>query len=146
MPIDLFSDEWDDEVTRPGYERRDLWAAYRLGAEQLGASVYVLPPGQATWPYHWHYGNEELLVVLSGRPTLRDPDGELELGPGDTVLFKRGPEGAHKLDNRTEETARVLILSTTRSPEVLEYPDSEKVRAGPLVFPKSAAVDYWDGE
>lgn len=29
-----------------------------LGAEQTGASVYELPPGQAVCPYHYEYGEE----------------------------------------------------------------------------------------
>jgi uncharacterized cupin superfamily protein len=146
VPVNLFGDVWDERLTRPGYTRTDFWAAERLGAKGLGASVYELPPGEATWPYHWHAGNEELLVVLAGRPTLRDPDGEHELAPGDTVLFKRGPEGLHKIVNRSDEPARVLLASSMRSPDVYEYPDSDKVGAGGKRYLKSTAVEYWEGE
>ncbi len=146
MPVNLFGDEWDETLTRPGYERTDFWAARRLGAERLGGSVYELPPGQATFPYHWHAGNEELLIVLAGRPTLRDPDGEHELAPGDMVLFRRGPDGAHKIVNRSDESARILLASSMRSPDYVEYPDSGKVGAGGQRYLKSTAVDYWEGE
>jgi uncharacterized cupin superfamily protein len=146
MPVNLFSDEFDEAMERPGYTRTDFWAAQRLGSVELGASVYTLPPGEATWPYHWHAGNEELLIVLAGRPTLRDPDGEHELRPGDTVLFRRGPEGAHKLVNRSDEPAKLLLASSMRLPDYVEYPDSDKVGTRGGRFLKSTAVDYWEGE
>jgi uncharacterized cupin superfamily protein len=152
MPINVFWDEQDDVLDRPGYERRtDFWAAHRLGAELLGGSVYVIPPGQSSWPYHWHHGNEELVLVLAGTPTLRRPEGERELGRGDVVLFKRGPEGAHKLTNHGDEPARVLIFSSQHSPDLVTYPDSDKVLAsskfGRFRFKAEAGnEEYWEGE
>ena len=47
----------------------------QLGAKDTGASVYEIPPGQSICPYHYEYGEEEWLLVLSGAPTLRTPDG-----------------------------------------------------------------------
>ena len=44
------------------------------GAQELGATLYELPPGTAVSPYHLHYGNEDLLIVLSGRPMVRTPE------------------------------------------------------------------------
>jgi uncharacterized cupin superfamily protein len=58
-----------------------------LGAEQTGTSVYELPPGEAICPYHYEYAEEEWLLVLEGRPTLRDPEGSHELEPWDLVFF-----------------------------------------------------------
>ena len=72
-------------------------SARRLGAVQMGTSVYELPPGQALCPYHYEYREEEWLLVLEGRPTLRDPDGDdraRAVGPG--LLpdrARRGPTG-----------------------------------------------------
>ena len=62
-----------------------------LGAKTTGVSSYELPPGQALCPYHYEWGEEEWLLVMEGRPTLRDPDGEHELQPMDLVFFARGP-------------------------------------------------------
>jgi uncharacterized cupin superfamily protein len=89
--------------------------------------------------------------VLAGRPTLRGPDGEQELVRGDVVLFKHGPEGAHKLTNRGNEPARVLIFSLQSSPDLVTYPDSGKVSAsskfGRFRFKTAAGnEDYWEGE
>lgn len=90
MQINLLDDDgwlarkWPPE--RPGFR----WRRKRIVGEHLGASLYELAPGETTFPYHYELGNDELLVVVAGRPTLRDPDGERELQPGDCVLFPVG--------------------------------------------------------
>ena len=123
-----------------------------LGASATGASLYELPPGQALCPYHYEYGEEEWLLVVSGRPTVRDPDGSHELAPWDVVFFPRGPDGAHQVRNDGEQTARVLMWSTVVLPTATVYPDSDKVaiwtgnRADDVVVPRDSGVDYWHGE
>jgi uncharacterized cupin superfamily protein len=98
-----------------------------VGAERTGATVYELPPGELLCPYHYEYGEEEWLLVLSGRPFLRTPEGTEELKPLDLAFFPRGPEGAHQVGNRTDEPARVLMWSDVVWPTGTEYPDSDKV-------------------
>jgi uncharacterized cupin superfamily protein len=119
-----------------------------VGAEQLGMSVYELPPGQSICPYHYELGDEEWLIVLAGRPTVRTPEGERELGPWDTVCFPEGPDGAHKVTNRTEESVQVALLSTRREPSAAIYPDSGKIGIWPpgKLFRLADAVDYYEGE
>jgi uncharacterized cupin superfamily protein len=95
---------------------------------RLGATVYELDPGDFG-VYHFHHADEELLVVLRGRPTLRTPAGERRLVEGDAVHFVPGPAGAHALKNETGEAVRVLMTSTITSPEVVEYPDLRQITA-----------------
>ncbi len=97
------------------------------GAKESGITVYELPPGQAVCPYHYELGEEEWLIVLAGRPTLRTPAGEERLEPWDVACFQRGPEGAHGVRNETDETVRVLMFSTVVTPTATVYPDSDKV-------------------
>jgi uncharacterized cupin superfamily protein len=124
----------------------------KIGATQLGGSVYELPPGQSICPYHYEYPEEEWLFVLTGRVDVRTPEGEEELGPMEVVCFPFGPEGAHKVTNRSEETARVVMLSTKPQVSVCVYPDSNKVLASPpnaddrVMVRRESAVDYYDGE
>lgn len=121
----LWADEWDSMGENPwegGAKRRRL-----AGGEKLGASLYELPPGANGGAYHFHHGHEELLVVLQGRPTLRSPDGESDLDEGDVVHFDRGPDGAHKLSNPTDEPARYLVASNLASPDAVEYPDTNQL-------------------
>jgi uncharacterized cupin superfamily protein len=93
-----------------------------LGATLWGGTLYELEPGESS-PYHWHYGEEECVIVVAGRPTLRTPDGERELAPWDIAWFARGERGAHQLRNDGDEPARVAMFSTVSDPEVVVYPD-----------------------
>jgi uncharacterized cupin superfamily protein len=148
MTFNVYADEWENEGEQPGFG----WRHRRTGGERLGFGLFELPPGQRTFPYHFHYGNEEWVIVLAGRPALRTPEGERELAPGDAVCFPAGPTGAHQIGNRGEKPARVVILSTLVEPSIVMYPDSDKLGARPgvdadrLNFPRAAAVDYWEGE
>ena len=141
---------WDFDRAEPPFRSRAMRVAHHAGSEELGATLFEIDPGGAVSPYHIHHGNEELLIVINGRPTLRAPGGERELEPGEAVLFPRGQEGAHTLLNRTEEPVRCLFVSTLLQPEVVEYPDSGKlgVRVGGERpnFRLDSQVDYWDGE
>lgn len=134
-----------EEIERDGFRSRLVSIRPLLGGELLGCSVYDVPPGERLWPYHYHLGNEEWLVVVTGRPTLRVPAGERELAPGDVVAFPEGEDGAHTLVNRTDEDARVAIFSTLRNGNSV-YPDSGKVSALRRCFRVADAVEYWDGE
>ena len=62
-----------------------------IGAEKLGGSVYDLDPGESVCPYHYEHPEEEWLIVLTGRPTLRDPDGEHELTQATSSAFRKAP-------------------------------------------------------
>ncbi len=139
-----------DDGDPPGFACSTVRVGSKLGAERVGLSVYELPPGQAICPYHFEWNNEEWLIALSGRPTLRTPEGERVLEPGDAVCFPEGPAGAHFVRNEDEETARVAILSTKNEPGVAEYPDSDKIGfwAGEThyMLRRSLQLDYWDGE
>jgi uncharacterized cupin superfamily protein len=123
-----------------------------LGAGESGASVYEIPPGQAICPYHYEVGEEEWLLVLAGRPTLRHPEGSDLLQPWDVACFPRGPAGAHGVRNETAETVRVLMLSTVAVPTATVYPDSDKVGiwtgdpATDLLVRGESTADYYDGE
>jgi uncharacterized cupin superfamily protein len=149
--FNLNGDEWDRTEDRPGWRSKDAWVGAHLDAELIGGSMYELEPGDRLWPYHTHHGNEEWMIVLRGRPTLRTPEGEQELDEGDVVAFVRGEAGAHQVTNRTAAPLRVLMLSTLREPDVVEYLDSGKVAAtaqGKRLFrmQRGPDVEYWDGE
>jgi uncharacterized cupin superfamily protein len=123
-----------------------------LGASQIGTSVYEIRPGQAICPYHYEYAEEEWLLVLDGRPTLRDPDGSHGLEPWDLVVFPTGPEGAHQVRNESDDTVRVLMYSTVTHPAATVYPDSDKIaiwtgnRDDDLISTRSSGVEYYHGE
>ena len=151
--FNLFGEQdWDDENDREGFRHRATPIGKRLGAELLGGSLYEIPPGEKTWPYHYELGCEEWLIAVSGRATLRGPDGERELAPGDVAVFPEGPAGAHQVLNRSEEPCRVLILSSKSPVAIVHYPDSAKVGLWTesdgyqAMLRSEPDLDYWEGE
>jgi uncharacterized cupin superfamily protein len=158
MP-NLFEPQWDAEQDRPPFSWKRARLGRQAGAERLGASLFELAQGCSTFPLHVHYGNEELIVVVAGHPTLRTLDSERRLAPGEVVACPVGRAGAHRLDNQGDEAARVLVVSTMIAPELNEYPDSGKIRASTyapggesdeddlvVVARSDASLDYLDGE
>ncbi|MBA3734569.1 MAG: cupin domain-containing protein [Actinobacteria bacterium] len=144
-------DDWDSENDRDGYRHRVTAFGKRLGATLLGGSLYELPPGEKTWPYHYEQGSEEWLLVVAGNPTLRSPDSEQLLEPGDVAVFPEGPAGAHQVLNKTTEPIRVVLFS--KSPlAVVHYPDSGKVgvwsqdEGYQAMLRTEPKLDYWEGE
>jgi uncharacterized cupin superfamily protein len=128
----------------------------QAGCERLGISLYELASGQRG-DFHYHLGNEELLIVVRGRPTLRTGSGRRELTEGDLVAFPRGERGVHGFENRTGEAVRVLVVSEMNEPNVSVYPDTNQVgvydaarrgerRFGALFDVGSAADDYGGGQ
>jgi uncharacterized cupin superfamily protein len=109
-------DEVEDEVKR-------RWFGHAFEADMLGASLIELVPGAPGGPLHMHYGVEEMFFVLSGSLTVRTPEGEEQLSPGDVVYFPEGPDGLHDFSNATTEPVRMLGISTKRFPDVVAYPE-----------------------
>jgi len=140
-----------DDTDPDGYRAGMARFGPALGAEKLGASLYELPPGQSICPYHYEYPDEEWLLVVGGRVTVRHEGGETELSSGDMVCFPPGPEGAHKVTCLGDETARVVMLSTKEKPAVAVYPDSGKIGIWPgderdVLMMRRDRLAYYDGE
>jgi uncharacterized cupin superfamily protein len=140
----LHDPDWDMERDEPPFVWRRARLARQAGASKLGASLFEVPSGAATFQLHVHHANEELVFVLSGRVTLSDGQAERELGPGAVVACPAGAGGAHRLDNRGEEPARILIVSTMLAPDVTELREDGQVWVrdyAPGSDPPAAALD-----
>jgi uncharacterized cupin superfamily protein len=151
-----FEDEWEDIYPPIEGWRSNVRRLVPPG-NTLGMSVYELLPHQTQCPYHFHHGNEELILVLRGRPTLRTPAAERELEPGDVVHFPRGAAGAHNVVNRTDEPVRYVVADAKVTPEIVEYPESGKLAAMARTESQHGSalwsvhrlgdeVDFFDGE
>lgn len=138
------------------YEIRVKLLAMEAGGKDLGCMLHEIPPGKHSWPYHFHWANEEAIYVLSGQGTLRTAQGEVAVGPGDYMAFPVGPEYAHQMINRGTEPLRYLCFSTMIVPEVAEYPDWPGKMALFLDTPAGRGgghrrfgffkdAEYWDG-
>ena len=91
--------------------------------------LFEIEPGNAAFPLHYHLGNEEMLIVVAGTPTLRTADGERELAEGEIVSFPLGEQGAHQVINRTDGPVRILMLSEMIAPDIVVRPESGKISA-----------------
>lgn len=154
MP-NIYEPEFDEPRDREGFRARRARVGHQLRGERLGLSLWEIPSGETAYPYHFHLAEEEILVVLEGSPTLRDPDGERRLARGEVVRFPRGERGAHQLRNEGPEPVRLLAMRTHGTPDIVVYPDSDKISAAERLpgsdgrkhyFRIADEVDYWDGE
>jgi len=101
----------------------------------------VLDPGKRGCPYHFHHAQEELFVVLEGAGTVRVAGEAIPIKAGDVVFIPPGPEYPHQIINTSASLLRYLSVSTMETPEICEYPDSDKYLAR-----RGEGLEYWDGE
>ena len=145
------SPEFNDSRDHPGFKARRAKVGHQAGAFKTGLSYWEVDPGQAAYPYHAHWTEEEIVVVLEGRPSLRTPAGWRDLEQGEVVVFPTGEEGAHQIVNKTEETVRFLSFSNSGEPEVIIQLEAGKygVRdSGSQTtewFRRDDSVDYFEG-
>lgn len=146
---DVSPGAYGDPGEPAGFGRRAERIAEAVGAVRIGAAVYEADPGLRVWPYHYEGIEEEGLLVLTGTPILRDPEGEHQLSPGDLVWFPPGPEGAHQIVNRSDAVARFVMFSNVPDVSISVYPDSDKLSVWPWPGRRIRIGDelpYWDGE
>jgi uncharacterized cupin superfamily protein len=149
----VFGDEFEfDETDPPGYRAAYAPVGKTAGGKETAIKAFAIPPGESVCPYHYEYV-EEWLLVLEGDVAVRTPDGEHKLSLGDLVRFVPGPSGAHKVSNRGEQAARIVMFSSAHEPAVAVYPDSDKIGVwtpggadNAMLHRKDGDVEYYDGE
>ena len=143
------------EQREPLYDTMCARLARGTAARKLGASVDIVPPGMRSCPYHFHYAQEEMFIILEGSGTLRVAGEMLALRTGDIVFIPAGPEYPHQIINSSDAPLKYLSIGTRELPEVVEYPDSGKYlaeagsREGRLfdvIQRTDSTLDYWAGE
>jgi uncharacterized cupin superfamily protein len=144
-----------DERREPLYQSQSARLGTGTAAQKLGASVDIVPPGKRSCPYHFHYAQEEMFVVVEGQGTLRVAGQMLPIKSGDVIFIPPGPEYPHQIINTSNAPLKYLSISTRETPEVCEYPDSGKyqamvtikgARAFTAVHRPQTRLDYWEGE
>ncbi|MCO4770599.1 MAG: cupin domain-containing protein [Deltaproteobacteria bacterium] len=140
------------------------------GAKRVMVNHDKLLPGGQTGRLHWHSAEEEIVFVLSGRPTLRQVRGitppvaddgrpagmpdfsnpiiqTTELKQGDVVCFGPHLPIAHHLRNESNAPCELLVIGLNDPHDVIVFPEQGRVyvkavgRSGPLQRTK-----YFDGE
>lgn len=134
-----------------GYEYYRRKFVPRGGSESTVVSIYEIPPLKSAYPYHYHRKDEETFYIISGKGTLKTPDGERPVSAGDLLFFPAGAAGAHKLTNCSKTENLVYIdFDVVHDLDVAVYPDSGKIGVWGMginkVFRQSDNIDYYEGE
>ncbi|WEK45818.1 MAG: cupin domain-containing protein [Candidatus Andeanibacterium colombiense] len=106
-------------VVRERWYRR---LAPATGLEDFGASHVVLEPGAWSSQRHWHVGEDELVVMLSGEAVLVDDTGETPMRAGDIAAFPKNDGNGHVLQNRSGEPCVYIAIGRPSASDCF-YPD-----------------------
>jgi uncharacterized cupin superfamily protein len=147
--------EKEHQVRDPLYDTMCARLGLGTAARKLGASIDTVAPGKVSCPYHFHHAQEEMFIVLEGRGTMRVAGELLPIVAGDVIFIPTGPEYPHQMVNTSDAPLKYLSISTRETPEICEYPDSDKYSAMArlddgaffdAINRRGATLDYWDGE
>jgi uncharacterized cupin superfamily protein len=144
--------EWGER----SFQQRYAEISSRIGAQDLGYNLTIVPPGKKACPFHNHRANEEMFFVLAGSGVLRFGDQRYPIKAHDVIACPPGgPEVAHQIINTGEVELSYLALSTMKKIEIGEFPDSNKIMSYvgtsmnkelKHVARADQPVDYFDGE
>ena len=119
---------------------------------QCSVLFYDIPPQKSNYPYHYHGANIEVFYITSGHGELRTEDGIRTINPGDMIICPPGKGSEHKLTNTSDsEVLSYIEFDTVNHPEVIKYPDSNKVGIIDMnnentFFKEEYKAKYYDGE
>jgi uncharacterized cupin superfamily protein len=108
------------------------------GLTDFGVSHVVLAPGAWSSQRHWHRGEDEFLVILSGEAVLVDDAGETVLRPGDCAAFPKNDGNGHHLRNDGAADC-VFVVVGGGEPLGGEYSDID------MRFTAEGAYEHKDG-
>jgi uncharacterized cupin superfamily protein len=131
--------------------------AEHIGAQRLGYSMTIVPPGKTAFPFHNHYGNEEMFFILEGEGEVRIGENHYPIRSGDFIACPAGDtKTAHQIINTSNNKPMKYIgVSTAQTPDLVQYPDSGKVGAVHHIDGNNPVrirnfeennIGYWEGE
>jgi uncharacterized cupin superfamily protein len=110
--------EYADVVQGRWYRR----LAPASGLTDFGASHVVLQPGAWSSQRHWHEGEDELVVMLSGEAVLVDDIGRTPLRAGDIAAFPKDDGNGHVLINESADPCVFVAIGRPAATDC-HYPD-----------------------
>ncbi len=123
---------YDNEVDGRWWRR----LAPASGLTQMGASHVVLKPGAWSSQRHWHGGEDELVVMLSGEAVLVEDGTETVMRPGDVAAFPAGVTNGHHLQNRSSADCCFIAVGTGDRSKGGAYCDIDMTFSGDGYFHK----------
>lgn len=120
--------DWDSWSHGDKIEHKRKNFTKNLTTNKMVASLYEIPPGKVSWPFHYHIANEEIFYIIDGEGELRTNDKSQKIKSGDFLRFPVGEKGVHQLKNTsTDKPLKYLDFGTTNHPDLVFMPDSNKV-------------------
>ena len=92
------------------------------GLTDFGVSHVTLKPGGISSQRHWHEGEDEFVVILSGEAVLIEEKGETLMQAGDCAAFAKGVPNGHHLVNRGDEDCIFIAVGKVAATDC-HYPD-----------------------
>jgi uncharacterized cupin superfamily protein len=113
----------------PGIGAEGANISRTLGLTMLGASYFEVKPGESAFPFHVHYLEDEIIVILEGEGTYRFGDGAQPVSVGDVLGAPAGrSEWAHQLVNTGSAPLKYICIANQTETNVVELPEQGVVR------------------
>jgi len=113
----------------PGLGADETNVSRALGLTHLGASYFEVKPGEAAFPFHVHYLEDEIIVILAGQGTYRFGAESHAVQQGDVLSAPAGrADVAHQLTNSGSEPLKYLCVSSASETNVVELPERGVLR------------------
>lgn len=96
-----------DNAVRGRWYRR---LAPAVGLSEFGVSHVTLKPGAWSSQRHWHEGEDEFVVIVSGEAVLVEDDARTVLRAGDCAAFPKGVRNGHHLVNEATQDCVLLAI------------------------------------
>jgi uncharacterized cupin superfamily protein len=106
------------------------------GLTQIGASHVVLKPGAWSSQRHWHDGEDELVIMLSGEAVLIEDESETIMRRGDIAAWPAGVQNGHHLVNRSDSDCVFIAIGTGERSTGGAYSDIDMTFGGDGYFHK----------
>ncbi len=100
------------------------------GLADFVANHVTLAPGSWSAQRHWHEGEDEFLVMVSGDAVLVDDQGRTPLRPGDCAVFPKGDGNGHCIVNEGDSPAIFVVVGLPERTDC-HYPDIDLRVDGP---------------
>lgn len=97
---------FDREVAGRWYRR----LAPAAGLTDFSVSHVVLKPGAWSSQRHWHDGEDEFVVMISGEAVLVEDEGSVVLRAGDLAAFPKGNGNGHHLRNESDSDCAFVVF------------------------------------
>jgi uncharacterized cupin superfamily protein len=93
-----------------------------VGITDFGASHVTLKPGAWSGQRHWHEGEDELGIIISGEAVLIDNSGETVVRAGDVLAYPKNDANGHCLINRSDQDCVFVVIGRPSETDC-HYPD-----------------------